>query len=113
MQIQLQAFAKKGKGSRSSGSLRTLVTHDLDDGKHKSLYVSGFKDVERSPGWAKIKAKDVPGVINLEWDGNQRMLTARAIAKMGNRPHKLMAIFVAYLLERHGRRLGSINLQLT
>ena len=60
----------------------------------------------------EFKAKDVPGAINLEWDGGQRMLTARAIAKMGNRPHKLMAIFDAYLLERHGRRLNSINLQL-
>jgi hypothetical protein len=111
MQIQLQAFAKRGRGG-SPHSLRTLVAQDLSRGQHGPLYVEEFKDLERSPGWAKIKAKDVPGAINLEWDGGQRMLTARAIAKMGNRPHKLMAIFVAYLLQRHGRRLNSINLQL-
>jgi hypothetical protein len=112
MQIQLQAFAKRGR-SGSPPSLRRLVTQDLDRGKHDLLYVEEFKDPQRSPGWAKVKGRDVPGAINLEWDGGQRMLTARAIAKMGNRPHQLMAIFVAYLVERHGRRLHSVNLQLT
>ncbi|UCG15747.1 MAG: hypothetical protein JSV19_10675 [Phycisphaerales bacterium] len=113
MQIQMQAFVRKGRGGGSPQSLRTLVAQDLNRGKHEPLYVEEFKDLERSPGWAKIKARAIPGAINLEWDGSQRMLTARAIAKMGNRPHTLMAIFLAYLLDRHGRRLTSINLQLT
>lgn len=111
MQIQLQAFARRGRGGTPQ-SLRRLVAQDLDRGKHAPLYVDEFKDTERSPGWAKLKAKGVHGAINLEWDGSQRMLTARAIAKMGHRPHRLMALFVAYLLARHGTRLHSVNIQL-
>ncbi len=112
MQIQLQAFARKTK-TGPPPSLRTLTARDLNRGRHDLLYVDEFRDAERRPGWAKIKAKGVHGAVNLEWDGSQRMLTARAIAKQGHRPHQLMAIFAAYLLERHGRRLDSINIQLT
>ena len=53
------------------------------------------------------------GAINIEWDPNQQMLTARAIAKKGHLPHELLGIFLAYLTERHGRRISSINIQLT
>ena len=111
MQIQMQALAKRGRGR--SISLRTRVTQDLDRRQHDRLYVVKSKDLERKPGWAKIKAEGADGVINLSWDSNCHMLTARAISRGGNRPHDLLAIFVQYLIERHGRRIRSINLQLT
>ena len=107
MQIQMQALAKRGRGR--SISLRTRVTQDLDRRQHDRLYVVKSKDLERKPGWAKIKAEGTDGVINLSWDSNCHMLTARAISRGGN----LLAIFVQYLIERHGRRISSINLQLT
>jgi hypothetical protein len=40
------------------------------------------------------------------------MLTARAIAKRGNTPHELLGQFIAYLIERHGRKVSSVNIQL-
>jgi hypothetical protein len=40
------------------------------------------------------------------------MLTARAIAKRGNTPHKLLGELIAYLIERHGRKVSSVNIQL-
>ena len=39
------------------------------------------------------------------------MLVVRAIAKKGNTPHELLGTFLAYLFERHGRRIASINIQ--
>jgi hypothetical protein len=40
------------------------------------------------------------------------MLTARAIAQKGNYPHELLGIFVAYLVEKHRKRVAAINIQL-
>jgi hypothetical protein len=107
MQIKMQAFARRG------GSLRQRITRDLETRGHERLYLERSKSVERSPGWAKIKATGVFGAINIEWDSNQQMLTARAIAKKGHLPHELLGIFLAYLTQRHGRRISSINIQLT
>jgi hypothetical protein len=106
VQIQMQAFGKK------STSLRKLIIKDLNRRPHDSLFVEGAKSQSRSPGWAKIKAVGVRGALNLEWEASQRMLTARAIAKKGNLPHELLGIFVAYLVERHGKRISSLNIQL-
>lgn len=106
MQVQLEAFARR------PGSLRQRITHDLEGGRHARLYVQKSKSVERAPGWAKIKARGVSGALNVEWDPSVKMIKARAIAKKGNMPHELLGIFVAYLIERHGRRISAINIQL-
>lgn len=106
MQIQMQAF------SRKSGSLRRAITKDLDANHHRELYVKKGKITDRSPGWAKIEARDTRGVINIEWDGSQRMLTARAIAEKGNYPHELLGIFVAYLVQKYRKEIAAINIQL-
>ena len=107
MQIQMQAFSKRKL------SLRRRITVDLGKHSHPVLFVEEFKAADRPQGWAKIKGEGMPGVLNLEWDPDQRMLTARAIAKKGNLPHALLGVFVAYLLEKHGRRLSAINIQLS
>jgi hypothetical protein len=40
------------------------------------------------------------------------MLIARAMAEKGNTPYKLLGVFLAYLMERHGKKVASINMQL-
>lgn len=106
MQVQMQAFTKK------SGSLRKAITQDLESHDHQYLHIMEGRTAERSPGWTKIGAKGCRGVINIEWDGSQRMLTARAIAEKGNYPHELLGIFVAYLVEKYRKRIAAINIQL-
>jgi len=107
MQVQLQVLARK------SESLRRRITQDLERQEYYDLYVERFKDPKRNPGWAKIKSRHVPGVINMEWDGSLRMLVVRAIAKHGNTPHQLLGTFVGFLIDRYGRRISSINIQMT
>jgi len=106
MQIQMQAF------SRRSYSLRRRITTDLSNHPHEVLYVQEFKSPERAPGWAKVLGHGLPGALNIAWDASAHMLLVRAIARKGNTPHKLLAVFVEYLIQRHGRRISSINIQL-
>jgi hypothetical protein len=106
MQIQMQAFGRKDE------SLRRIITTDLYDHPHDLLCVEEFKNPERPEGWAKINGRGLAGVINVRWHANSRMLVARAIAKKGNRPHELLGVFLAYLIDRHGNRISAINIQL-
>lgn len=106
MQIQLQAFGRKAV------SLRRLITEDLCAKEHEVLYVEAFKNPERATGWAKIKGQGLPGAINIRWEASSRMLTARAIARQGNSPHQLLGAFMAYIVDRFGSRISSINIQL-
>jgi len=106
MQIQMQAF------SRRPDSLRKIIADDLSAHPHAVLYLQEFKSPERAPGWSKILGKALPGAINIKWEASSRMLTARAIAKRGNTPHELLGVFLAYLIERHGRKVTSVNIQL-
>ena len=106
MQVQMQAFGRK------QGSLRKLIAADLMARPHPVLYLQEFQSPERKPGWSKILGKNLPGTLNLKWEANSRMLTARTIAKRGNTPHELLGVFIAYLIERHGRKVSSVNIQL-
>jgi hypothetical protein len=106
MQIQMQAFAKNPK------SLRKIITDDLCYHDHEVLYVEKCLDLQRPKGWGKILGHKIPGVLNIEWDPDQQMLIVRAIAKKGNKPYQLLGVFMHYLMERHGRKITSINLQL-
>jgi hypothetical protein len=106
MQIQLQAF------SRKSGSLRKAITDDLAKRGHDVLTVGEVLNLERKPGWSKISGHGLPGALNLAWDGSANMLLVRAITRGGNTPRKLLGVFLDYLLERHGKRIASINIQL-
>ena len=48
------------------------------------------------------------------WSGipKSHMLVVLAIAEKGNTPYELLGIFLAYLMERHGKKVASINMQL-
>ena len=105
MQVSMQAFGRK------RDSLRKRITDDLYDRPHTVLYVEEFKNPERRPGWSKILGRGLTGAINISWNASTHMLVVRAIAKKGNTPHELLGTFLAYLFERHGRRIASINIQ--
>jgi hypothetical protein len=106
MQVQLQAFCRK------CPSLRKAITDDLTRRSHDTLVVQEIVNLDRNPGWSKITGHGLPGAINIEWEANSNMLLVRAIAKKGNRPHALLAVFLEYLIERHGKKITSINIQL-
>ena len=107
MQVQLQAFARK------KTSLRKAITEDLKSVGHEVLRIKEMRNPERTPGWAKISGgADVPGALNIEWDASAHMLLGRVITRSGNTPHKLLGIFLDYLIERHGKQISSINIQL-
>jgi L-fucose isomerase-like protein len=89
-------------------SLRELIIADLQKWEYL-LEVESEKKVGRRGGWAKIKAKDVPGVINITWHAGSKTLIARAIAKQGNTPSLLVGRFVGYLLECRRRDVRSVT----
>lgn len=106
MRVQLQAF------SRKSDSLRQTVVNDLYVNRHDILYVQEAKNLQRKPGWAKIRGKGLPGVINVHWIASSQMLIARVVVRAGNKPYPILGVFLEYLAERHGRKISSINIQL-
>lgn len=40
------------------------------------------------------------------------MLLVRAIARGENTPHKRLGVFLDYLIQQHGKKIASINIQL-
>ena len=90
-------------------SLRELIIADLQKWDYH-LEVESEKKIGRRGGWAKIKAKDLPGVINISWHPGSKTLTARAIAKQGNTPNPLLGRFVSYLLECRQRDVRSVTI---
>ena len=87
MQVVLNILAK----SSLRESLRELIIGDLTRWEY-GLVVESEKKSGRSTGWAKIKADDLPGVINISWHANSKTLIARAIAKQGNTPNELLGV---------------------
>ena len=107
MQIQLQAFARK-----AAISLRRAIADDLGRRGHDVLFLRQDRNPGRNPGWSKIAGRGLPGALNIEWDADAQMLHVRAITRGVNTPRRLLAAFAAYLIERHGKRIASINVQL-
>ena len=117
MEIRLQAIAKAKKGAVPE-SLRKVVVEHLDRVECTYLCLDGKQKKGRNPGWARIKAtaewaSEYRGVLKIEWLAEQRMLVARAETRGANTPHLLMGAFVHYLMEFHGKRIHSINIQLS
>lgn len=93
-------------------SLRELVIADLQKWEYH-LEVESEKKVGRRGGWAKIKAKDLPGAINITWHAGSKTLIARAIAKQENTPSELVGRFVGYLFEKRRRDVRAITIHPT
>src|SRR5262245_37153758 len=106
MQVVLHVTARP----RLRQSLRELIIADLQQWEYE-LEVESEKKVGWRSGWARIKAKDLPGVVNITWHASSRTLIARAIARDGNTPNGLLGRFLAYLLDRRGRDLTGIAIR--
>lgn len=103
MQIVLDVMAR----SSFRQSLREVIIADLQKWDYQ-LDIVSEKKIGRRGGWAKIKATDLNGVINVSWHANSRTLIARAVGKRGNNPSDLVARFIGYLLQRRRRDLSGI-----
>ncbi|MCI0739251.1 MAG: hypothetical protein L0Y72_09420 [Gemmataceae bacterium] len=83
-----------------------MIIADLQKWEYQ-LDVISEKKIGRRSGWAKVKAKDLNGVINIFWHANSKTLIARAVGKKDN-PSDLVARFVGYLLEHRRRDISGI-----
>jgi hypothetical protein len=106
MQIVLYVTAR---GSLRK-SLREVIISDLEHWEY-DLDVMSEKKLGRTSGWAKIKAKDLNGAINMSWHANSKTLIGRAVAKRGNNPSDLVGRFVRYLLDHRRREVSAIMIR--
>lgn len=108
MQATMLVFARQ-RGDKA-GSLRQRIGEDLGQDKHPELCVGRSKKAGRAPGWTSLEGRYAYGALKLEWDGKCGLLTVRAISKRGQKPFKLMGVFVEYLLTKQRARIGNITI---
>jgi hypothetical protein len=103
MQILVQVLCSKG------ASVREAIANDTRLDAY-GLRVSSEKQPGRQPGWMKLHSSDsARGALNVEWDAQSAVLSARVITKGSRRPSPIVGDFVNYLLARHGSRVQSIT----
>jgi hypothetical protein len=103
MQILVQVLCSKG------GSLREAIANDKRIDKF-GLRVTSEKQPGRQPGWMKLHSADsARGALNVEWDTQSAVLSARVVTKGSKKPSPIVGDFVNYLLARHGSRVQSIT----
>ena len=89
-------------------SLRDAIANDPKVEDYR-LYLVHSRRPHRSPGWAKLKStENQPGAINIEWSGSSHTLTCRVVTKSHKNQYRIVGDFVAYLLERHKRRIATV-----
>ncbi len=89
-------------------SLRDAIANDPKIEDYR-LYLVHSKRQHRSPGWAKLKStENQPGAINIVWNGSSHTLTCRVVTKSHKNPYSIVGGFIAYLLERHRRRIATV-----
>jgi hypothetical protein len=91
-------------------SLREIVIADLQKWEYE-LEVEREKKIGRRHGWAKIKAKDLGGAINIHWDANSKTLIVRVVGKRGKTPGELVGRFIGYLLDHRRKDVSSIAIR--
>lgn len=102
MQILVQALCTKGK------SLREAIASDTRLDGHQ-LQVTRQMQPGRAPGWMKLHATDMTrGALNIEWDTQSAVLSARVITRGSRKPSPIVGDFINYLLARHGARVQSV-----
>ncbi|MGQ0765238.1 MAG: hypothetical protein ACT4OZ_06190 [Gemmatimonadota bacterium] len=90
-------------------SLRQAIGDDLTLARY-SLVLDRKQTPGREPGWLKLRASDrTRGVINVVWDAQANILTARVVTKGSHRPSPIVGDFVTYLLARHRKRIKAIT----
>ena len=103
MQIVITALCKKGN------SLREAIA---GDDRLDAFRLQVVKQLQpgRSPGWLKIRSTERQrGAINVQWDGQAQVLTARVVTRGSRAPSAIVGDFINYLLARHGRRVVAIT----
>jgi hypothetical protein len=105
MQTLVQIICSKGE------SLRDSIVNDA------RLREFNFKTRQkrkpgRPRGWAKIGSteSDRYGALNIEWDSNSRILSCRVVNRGSGRPAQVLGDFVAYIFERHRKRIRAVSI---
>jgi hypothetical protein len=103
MQILVLALCSKGK------SLREAIGTDARLERY-GLQVTRQLQAGRAPGWLKLHATDATrGALNIEWDAQSFVLSARVITRGSRKPSPIVGDFINYLLDRHWGRVESIT----
>lgn len=104
MQILVQVLSSKGP------SLREAIAKDARLDRY-GLRVTRQMQPGRAPGWLKVHAVDpaIQGALNIEWDSQSAVLSARVITRGSRRPSPIVGMFINYLLHRFPRRIQSIT----
>ena len=103
MQIIISAICTHG------GSLREAIGVDRRLEKF-GLRLDRMQIPGRHPGWLKLhSAKEERGAINVVWDSQAHILTARVITRRTSRPSPIVGDFITYLLARHRTRIRVIT----
>jgi hypothetical protein len=105
MQTVIHLFCKAGQ------SLRDRVGKDEHRLAKFGLYVESQKSLTRRGGWTKVKSHDRSrdGAINVEWDGDARVMVCRVVTRGGD-PASIVGDFVDYLLSYHFSRIRMLTL---
>lgn len=103
MQIIISAICTHG------GSLREAIGNDPRLERF-GLRLDRMQTPGRAPGWLKLhSAKEERGAINVVWDSQAHVLTARVITRRTSRPSPIVGDFITYLLARHRSRIRAIT----
>jgi hypothetical protein len=102
MQILVQVLCTKGR------SLREAIATDARLERF-GLLVTRQMQPGRAPGWLKLHAIVTRGALNVEWDAQSAVLSARVITRGTRRPSPIVGHFINYLLARHHGRVQSIT----
>jgi hypothetical protein len=103
MQILVQVLCTKGPSVRQSIA---------DDRRIDRFGLQITKEAQpgRAPGWMKLHATaPTRGVLNVEWDSQSAVLSARVITRGSRRPSSIVGDFINYMLQRHAPRVQSIT----
>jgi hypothetical protein len=102
-QTLIQVLAKR------STSLREAIIRDQKLGDY-SLKVSEHKRSSRPRGWSKLHSTNgADGAVNIEWDGDTRILMCRVVTKGTSKPAAIVADVIRYLLSRYQKNIESIS----
>lgn len=106
MQTLVQVLCTRGPSVREAiGAYGRIARYNLQ--------VTKQHRPGRAHGWAKVHStrKQRRGAMNLEWDPKTSILTGRVVTRGKNRPNRLIADFVDFMLgSRFKGRVKSINI---
>jgi hypothetical protein len=103
MQIIVSAICTNGP------SLREAIGTD-ERLEHHGLRLDRMQIPGRHPGWLKLHSAETRrGAINVVWDAQAHILTARVVTRGSRRPSPIVGDFINYLLARHRARVRAIT----